>query len=111
MAAWKKSKKNNGEKEVKRKEKKKKKANPQIAVALLGLGVIVDLRFNVVNVDLVELKVLKDALLEGILLLLGEGVSLGNDGNDVHPLVEPLQEIDVESLQAVYHGKEKKKQL
>ena len=72
----------------------------EVSITLLALGIILGVSLDAVDTNLVELEVGENALLKGQLLLLREGVSLGNNGDDVHPLVEPLQELNIEGLQA-----------
>lgn len=51
-----------------------------------------------------ESKLLLDALLELLTLLNGQGVGLGNDGNDVDNIRKLLQDDNVDGLQGVTRG-------
>jgi hypothetical protein len=52
----------------------------------------------------VESKLLLDALLESLSLLEGQGVGLGNDGDDVDDIGELLQDDNIDGLERVSRG-------
>lgn len=54
-----------------------------------------------VHLEVVEGELLLDTLLELLALLEGEGVGLGNNGNDVDDIGELLQDDDINGLQGV----------
>lgn len=51
-----------------------------------------------------ESKLLLDALLERLALLQSQGVSLGNDGNNVDDIGQLLQDDDIDGLKGVAGG-------
>ena len=57
-----------------------------------------------VHLEVVESKLLPDALLESLSLLEGEGVGLGNDGDDVDNIGKLLQDNNVDWLERVARG-------
>ena len=54
-----------------------------------------------------ESKLLLDALLESLSLLEGQGVGLGNDGDDVDDIGELLQDDNIDGLERVSRGLDK----
>lgn len=71
----------------------------QGALLLVKLVVVVG-----VHLEVVESELLLNALLEGQALLRGQGVSLGDDGNDVDDIRKLLQDDNVDRLQGVARG-------
>lgn len=54
-----------------------------------------------VHLQVVEGELLLDALLEGLTLFEGEGVGLGNNGNNVDDIGQLLQNNDIDGLEAI----------
>ena len=69
--------------------------------ALLVVKLVVVVR---VHLEVVEGKLLLDALLERLALLQGEGVGLGNDGHDVDHVGQLLQHDNIDGLERVARG-------
>lgn len=57
-----------------------------------------------VHLEVVEGKLLLDTLLESLALLGGQGIGLGNDGNDVDNIRQLLQDDNINGLQGVSRG-------
>ena len=79
------------------------KTNLDLAVdgALLVVKLVIVVR---VHLEVVEGKLLLDALLEGLALLEGQGVGLGDDGHDVDNVRQLLQHNNVDGLERVARG-------
>lgn len=79
-------------------------------LAYLDLGIdgpllIVELVVIVgVHLQVVESKLLLDPLLERLTLLEGEGVGLGDDGDDIDNVRQLLQNDDIDGLEAAFES-------
>ena len=81
---------------------RERQAGLQVAVLLLELLVLVRVAVReAVDLDAVRLDVVQDAALQRLHLLRRERVRLPDHQYDVHLLVHPPQQIDVELAQAV----------
>ena len=75
--------------------------NLAVDSALLVVKLVVVVR---VHLEVVEGKLLLDALLERLTLLQGEGVGLGDDGHDVDHVGQLLQHDNIDGLERVARG-------
>ena len=79
-----------------------KAAGTYLDLTVQGSFLVVKLLVIVrVHLEVVESKLLLDSLLEGLSLLDSQGISLGNDGNNVDDIGKLLQDDDVDGLKRV----------
>ena len=71
---------------------------------VLGALCVVDLDGGAVDADALGLDDGADALLEGVEVVAGEGVGLGDDGDEVDAGAEALHDLNVERLEVVAGG-------
>lgn len=72
--------------------------NLSIDGTLLIIKLVIIVR---VHLQVVELELLLDALLEGLAFLEGEGVGLGDNGDNVDDVGEFLEDDDIDGFEAV----------